>query len=381
MLNTATISCNDFGQEAYCMKGRIQTTKYGFRVRFGRRLSKHFKSLHQAERFLNALRYETDQGTFDPRDYRSDRPLSFSKLSAKYLELKKQTLKPNSYRRVEVYLYRAVDAWGDVNVKTVSFGMIEDFLFGQECSEKTRANIASCLHAFFTWASRREGVPMPEFPRIDFELGWRPIIDIATQQAIIEEIRRMTWDTDPKIHFAFKCLSTYINIRPGELIALKERQIDLKLKAIVIPSPKEKRPKLAYLLDEDVEFLASLPRGLPDLYFFRHRSPGQGRVVGKQWGKNYLYKLWKKACRNLGIEGIDLYGGCRHSTATNLAKFATPEEVRDATGHASAAFERYCMTTQGRAIRVTEKIRKQSCQHSAAENGGGETGKLLKFKE
>jgi hypothetical protein len=38
----------------------------------------------------------------------------------------------------------------------------------------------------------------------------------------------------------------------------------------VFPHPKEKRPKIIILLDEDRERLSNLPEGLPDLNFFRH---------------------------------------------------------------------------------------------------------------
>jgi hypothetical protein len=36
--------------------------------------------------------------------------------------------------------------------------------------------------------------------------------------------------------------------------------------AVQVPHPKEKRPKLVPLIDEDIENLESMPRGLPDLY-------------------------------------------------------------------------------------------------------------------
>ena len=35
-----------------------------------------------------------------------------------------------------------------------------------------------------------------------------------------------------------------------------------------------------------------------------------------------------KACNNLGIKGVDLYGGTKHSTATALSEFLTPEEIK-----------------------------------------------------
>jgi hypothetical protein len=41
---------------------------------------------------------------------------------------------------------------------------------------------------------------------------------------------------------------------------------------------------------------------------------------GQPFGNKYLYKGWIKACENLGVEGLDLYGGTRHTTTTELAK-------------------------------------------------------------
>jgi len=96
------------------------------------------------------------------------------------------------------------------------------------------------------------------------------------------------------------------------------------------------------LLDEDIELIKSLPRGMPDLPFFRHHSGISGVKAGQQFGPRYLYKWWKKACDSLGIVGIDLYGGTRHSTALALREFATPEQIRRASMHSTnKAFERY----------------------------------------
>ena len=57
-------------------------------------ISKWFKYQDAAERFLTGLRYEKDQGKFDARDYRSDRPMAFDILAEKYLNRKEKTVKP-----------------------------------------------------------------------------------------------------------------------------------------------------------------------------------------------------------------------------------------------------------------------------------------------
>jgi hypothetical protein len=62
----------------------------------------------------------------------------------------------------------------------------------------------------------------------------------------------------------------------------------------------------------------------------------------KKFGSWYLYKLWKKAGDDHGIEGVDLYGGTRHSTSLTLRKVAHPEQIKRATMHSTnKAFERY----------------------------------------
>ena len=109
-----------------------------------------------------------------------------------------------------------------------------------------------------------------------------------------------------------------------------------------------------------MRFIKSIPRGMPHLYYFRHPKGVPGIKPGTKFGVHYLWKYWKKACAELGIDDVDLYGGTRHSTTTALGEVCTPEEIKDATGHASKAFERYFQATASRAKKVTAKIKKIS---------------------
>ena len=97
------ISHNDtaLSKGVLCMKGQIYKNKGGQVVRFGRGLSKWFKSKDQAERFLTGIRYETDQGKFDLRDYAKDKPLAFSNLARQYVDFKRLTLKPRSFNNIK----------------------------------------------------------------------------------------------------------------------------------------------------------------------------------------------------------------------------------------------------------------------------------------
>jgi len=126
------------------------------------------------------------------------------------------------------------------------------------------------------WLRKRRVITLaqvPEFPQINFELGWRQIIDPETQQAIINEVYQISHKVNIKIWLGIKWLSVYIALRPGEMLNLQEKHIDPNIGALVIPHPKEKTPKIIPLLDDDIEVLRGMPRGLPELYFFRH-NPG-----------------------------------------------------------------------------------------------------------
>jgi hypothetical protein len=278
---------------------------------------------------------------------------------------------------------KAIDAWGLMNVKSIGYAEIEDFLYAQKVSDKTRANIKSCLHDFFTWLKRRKVITIqqfPEFPEIDFELGWRKIVDIETQQKIIAEVKRISYDTNHKVWLGIYWLSVYFSVRPGELLSIKEWQINRRGGFITIPHPKEKRPKIIYLLLDDIKLLNEIPPGLPELYFFRHVSGISGCKAGQKFGQRYLYKWWKRACGNLGIEGVDLYGGTKHSTITGLSKVLSYEEIKAGSFHSTnKAFDRYFQGKQSKAQMVYSKVK--NLQQTYNQKEVVEIDKLLKYKQ
>lgn len=328
-------------------------------IRFGRDICSRFCDYKAARQFLGGLRWKTVEGSFDARDYKKNNPLGYQNQVAKYLSIKKDQISIGQFRNIKRYLNNAGKLWGQQNVKTLGYAEIEDYLFSLKVSDKTRSNARSALFSFFNWLNRREGIPVPDMPEIKFELGWRNIIDLDTQQSIIDEVKRISFNFNPKIWIGIRWLSTYVALRPNELRHLRERHINVS-GFFVIPSPKEKEPKLVAILPEDIELYHSIkPRGLPDLYFFRHIEGNGSAKPGAQFGKDYLYKWWKKACSNLGIGGVDLYGGTRHSTSTALSEHFSEQEIMDAaTMHKSnKAAQRYIQARKNNSINIYAKVR------------------------
>lgn len=310
---------------------------------------RRFSDYQSAQRFLTGLRYEYDKGTFDERDYRKENPLGFQNLTKQWLELRKENML--SIKASFNHMNYAIGYFGARNIKEIRYAELEDFFHhlkeSTNLSDKTRFNIKTTLHSFWTWAVKRnrdkaQPILMPDFPDIKFKLAYRQTVTLDIQDRILDEVghiaQRREW-------LAIRILSTYPKIRPGELWKVKEKDIDLDWGVIRIQHPKSNDPdnyKEIKLLDEDVELIKSLPKGFPEQYFLRH---DEGKHVGQRYGTNYLNNVWKKACCNLGVSGVSLYPGTKHSTVRGMRKYFRPDEIRKGTGIVSnKAFERYFMT-------------------------------------
>jgi integrase len=250
-------------------------------------------------------------------------------------------------------------SWGpDTNVRSIGFGQVEDLLLSLSVSDKTKHEMINCFSQFFKWVEKREGIPTPDLPEIEYTLGWRNIIPIELQQRIIVEIKRRC--PNVRVYLGVKWLATYIAIRPKEMWSLKEKEIDVDGYFVLPPtSTKEKKPKLVPMLNEDIKIYRSLPTGLPNMPFFRRHKKQGAYKAGEQISRYAFYKWWKKACKSLGIEGVDLYGGTRHSTVSAMAEYFTKEEMREhGTQHGTnKAFERYFRSEAKPKREIYKKVR------------------------
>jgi len=90
---------------------------------------------------------------------------------------------------------------------------------------------------------------------------------------------------------------------------------------------------------------------------------------------------------SLGIGGVDLYGGTRHSTVTALRQVATPEEIKNATFHSTnKAFERCFQIKADDARSIYLKANQLTTvvnykQHPNTQQGAAGEGKLLKLSK
>jgi integrase len=375
----------DDGRKALICPIHSKQKAKSFRVAF-KGIFRRFSNYDQAYRFLSGLRFKYDEGSFDKRDYRKENPLGFSSLIESWIEVKRSTVKPKSFNNLNNYSNKAIAFFGNRNVKEIGYAELEDFFLSQKISDKTKANMKSALHDFWMWLRKRKIISLnqiPEFPECKFELGFRKTITKQEQEAIVEEVKRISLEINPKIYLGIKWLCTYISVRPGEMIKLKEGDIDLGNGYLFFPHPKEKKPKFVPIIKEDIEIMRTFPLAVPSLSFFRHQKGISGVADNEPFGEKYFYKWWLKACKNLGFTGVDLYGGTRHSSAKALRNEYSPEQIKKATMHSTnKAFERYFQIENNDLREMYESTRnKNTSKESEMKFSQSENNNLLIFKE
>lgn len=345
----------------FCDKHKQVQATGGFIISYGRSIRREFSNYEKAWRFITGLRWEEDRGVLDPRDHQADNPLAFDKLAREYIAEKEadDDLSPNYKRKVRYHMTQAIEHWGDRNVKHVGRREIKHFIQGLPCnSKKTKANYQGTLHNFFQFIVQEEYIErhqIPEFPKINYTLGWRPVTDLETQNAILDELRDQSWDENPKVWIGVDLLRTYTNLRPGDLLRLDEKDVDVKSGVLTLwhPTKKKNNRKTVLLLDEHRELLKEMKTrfpALPNVKFFRHHTRINNNIEpGQPFSNKYIYRWFKRACSALGVEQLDLYGSTRHTTVTELAKMVGRDGAKEASGHeTNKAFDRYCqMQTEG----------------------------------
>ena len=326
--------------------------------------TRQFKSYRQAWKFLSYLRQQIDDNKFDARDYMQSQPLGFENQADRWLQIKKGEVKSGTFKNLRRYMHLAAEAWGNRNVKDIGFADIQDFLMELECSSKTKANLRSALHAFWKWLEDRDVLKphqVPRIPSVRFELGYRRTVAKPIQQAILEEVKRISWDRDPKIWLGIRWLTIYVALRPGDLLRLTEEDVNTDEGYLRILRPtKSAKPKYVPLLPDDRSFVVQILEAdkmhpMPSLPFFRHKTGHGGITKGSPYGPKFFSIWWKRACENLGVEGVDLYGGTRHSTVAKLGEKWSPEDIKTATMHqTNKAFERYFRPQKNRIVNIYE---------------------------
>jgi len=302
-------------------------------------------SWERAQRLLNGIRYEVDQGKFDPREYvkREVRALRFENYVKGWLERLEAR-----HRRGEVswgYLQFAKGAVGKYmipllgkkDIRDIREGQVEDFreALTSQLKSKTVANIMGLLGKILRDAFRRRDIAyLPEMPKIEVGEPVTRWISQEEQEAVLAHV------ADPVFRAFFLFLMKQ-GVRPSEARALRWEDLDLKNDLMIIraamdgeryrPCTKEKDVRYLPLHPLVKENLKKLPRSISG-YVFVHK--------GKPFSKKLVISVWNRAAVKAGIK-VTCYQGTRHSLASQAINRGVSERIIGAMlGHKSIASTR-----------------------------------------
>ncbi|MBA4369282.1 MAG: hypothetical protein C0403_16775 [Desulfobacterium sp.] len=312
---------------------KTQTTN-GIYVKFKGTFVSFSRDFQGAWQHLHGLRHEQTHEKFDPREYHRGNPLSFERYANLYLEVKqKQNLK--SFSEIFRMINQASKYFGEKSVKAITTGDLREYLYslkkpnGDQVSSKTMFNHRIQLNNFFSFIVSEEKprifIP-PDLPVIDYNMEFRETVDIEKQVEIMDKIYEQNHNTNPKVWIAISLLCDHPELRPGDILKIKESDINVAHGEIHIKRPTKQKDKFhsvyiypSELLMNEIIIQKKKHPALPPTPFFRHPSGNYRVKPNTPFGIKFLYKKAKSAMKDCGVHNIDLYALTRHSTVTAIA--------------------------------------------------------------
>ncbi len=279
-----------------------------------------FDSFKAATKKAASIDEEITEYKFKPENYKGQK----AKINKKYafelrydawLQVKFLSVKPAYYRKLRQYKTEFVSFFGSEDIRTIGNDRIASYhetLLGK-VSRKTQKNKLGILRAFFQNLFDREAIhSMPKFPKV--KIKQKEIVWITEEQQA--EILKVI----PKKHHAIFRFLFLSGCRHGETRALHWKDLDYKKEIItirhnfsnkVLTTPKDDEVREIPLTQPLKEVLLKQPRTL--------HSPFVFNLDGKHYYEGCIGKVWRKACKEIGLEGVRSYDASRHSFASQMA--------------------------------------------------------------
>jgi integrase len=241
--------------------------------------------------------------------------------------------------------------WEGRSIRDVSEASLEDWALwlaeqpsrrrgarpGERLAPATRARVLAGFRSFLGWLfQRRELAELPRhFPWPKVPERERRVLSIEDQEAILAAIA----EADRGIFLALATLG----LRPNEARALEVS--DYRDGKIVIDK-KACGPNVdaAVVRGTKTRYARTVPVGEELAAWIAQHVPREARLsrrrlfvlssTGEAWSHWSLVDHWRGACRAVGVAGVSLYPGTKHTMATDAIRRGVPERsVQAMLGH------------------------------------------------
>ena len=263
-------------------------------------------------------------GTFNPVDFTDEKvkERKFEFKIQKWLEQKEKEcsngdISPSSLTNIRGYLKNYyLPFFKGWDVREIRYEQLEEFKdsLPNTIKRKTKSNILAGLHSFFTWLFKKGVRDVPPFPVIeDLEDSKERIaLDYENQMKYLLMI--------PEKHRDILEFGMETGLRPGELVVLKVKDIDMKNKSAIIrrtvsayvhilETTKGRSRRIIPLSERAMEIIKKhVIRKFPEDFIFINPD------TKRRYSVKMPNTLWKRYTRL----DITYYEASRHSFCTQL---------------------------------------------------------------
>lgn len=264
-----------------------------------------------AQKLLNKIRAEIDDGIFQPRTYFPDSPLSINVYAQQWLNI--IDVKPNTIKDYRYSINKfIIPFFKETDIRHIRHNEIVEFYKWIPRCDKGKYNVVSCLRTMMRHAWRNEDIgKVPPFPKLT--MGDLPPIEyynIDQQEIVLTHI--------PERYRNIFMFGMEYGLRIGELRAIQwdcitDNELIVKrafAENILMESTKTNRTRIYGLTPYAKQIIKSLPMTSNTFVFVRED--------GKPYTNKNLNAIWSEACQKAGIKKIKLYNAIRHSLGCQL---------------------------------------------------------------
>ncbi|MFC1552021.1 tyrosine-type recombinase/integrase [Candidatus Latescibacterota bacterium] len=284
-----------------------------------------FWAKKSAEKQLNRIRTEVDEGYFNPKHWKIGSPLLVKTYSLDWLDGINVSLNTLKDYKSSVKKY-IIPFLGEKDIRIIRYNDIVEFHKWIPRSDKGKYNVVSALKTMLRYAWRNEDLlKVPPFPELSYTLPEIEFITLEQQNTILSFV--------PERHRPIFQFMMEYGCRPGEVRAMqgdciKDGQIHIRRafsNNILCEKTKTGKTRRYPITSYIQEVLDNIPLHISPFLFVRDD--------GKPYTSKDLNKIWHEACEKAGIK-IKLYNGVRHSLGCQLLDMGYDMDlVRQQLGH------------------------------------------------
>lgn len=279
----------------------------------------------QAEKIIGAIRTEVDTGSFNPKFWKPDSPLSIQVYYTEWLDdidVSDKTLR--DYRGY--FKNHIIPEIGNMDMRHVRKKHLSKLKKNLSLSDKGKYNVMGALKTMFRWAYDNEDIPrIPPFPELSFELPEITYLTFEQQNSVLVKIPE---DERPIFEFGMEYGLRTQEVRAIQKDCIRDGKLVIKrafAENVLEEHTKTKKNRTYELTQYAIDILERTRPNLSSFVFVR--------ADGKPYTNKDLNKIWKEASKKATIN-IKLQNALRHSLGCQLLDQGEDLDlVRDTLGH------------------------------------------------